>query len=95
MQHIKINSLALKLVKRIIENKEYYKAEINKLNNESTVVDMTNASWLGGKLVAEICMGGLGTINFTSINLDGHYLPAVNVYTSEPIISCMSSQLAG
>lgn len=95
MQHIKINNLALKIVKKIIENKDYYKAEITKLNNDSTVVDMTNASWLGGKLLAEICMGGLGTLNFTSFNLEEYYLPAVNVYTSEPIISCMASQLAG
>ena len=56
---------------------------------------MTNASWIGGKLVGEICMGGLGKVEFSSYDLYGHYLPAVNVYTSEPIISCMASQLAG
>ena len=56
---------------------------------------MTSASWIGGKLVGEICMGGLGSVEFTSYDLNGHYLPAVNVHTSEPIISCMASQLAG
>lgn len=95
MHHIKINTLALKIVESIIQNKEYYKAEVIKLDNGSTVLDMTNASWLGGKLVAEICMGGLGTLNFTSFSLGDHYLPAVNVFTSEPIISCLASQLAG
>ncbi len=93
--HVKINELTLKLVEKIIENKELYKAEIIKLDNGATVLDMTNASWYGGKLVGEICMGGLGTVDFTSYNLDGHYIPSVNVYTSEPIISCMASQLAG
>ncbi|MFX1498343.1 MAG: methenyltetrahydromethanopterin cyclohydrolase [Promethearchaeota archaeon] len=95
MHHIKINTLALKIVENIIQNKEYYKAEIIKLDNGSIVLDMTKASWLGGKLVAEICMGGLGTLNFTSFELGDHYLPAVNIYTSEPIISCLASQLAG
>lgn len=95
MHHIKINDLALKLVEKIIKSKEIYRAEVNKLNNGATVLDMKNASWIGGKLVGEICMGGLGTVEFTSYNLDEHYLPAVNVYTSEPIISCMASQLAG
>ena len=95
MHHIKINNLTLKLVKKIIENKELYKAEIQKLENGSTVLDMTNASWTGGKLVGEICMGGLGNVEFSSYNLDDHYIPSVNVYTSEPIISCMASQLAG
>ncbi len=93
--HVKINELTLKLVEKIIENKEFYKAEIQKFDNGATVLDMTNASWNGGKLVGEICMGGLGTVDFTSYNLDGHYIPSVNVYTSEPIISCMASQLAG
>jgi methenyltetrahydromethanopterin cyclohydrolase len=93
--HVKINELTLKLVEKIIENKEFYKAEIHKFDNGATVLDMTNASWNGGKLVGEICMGGLGTVDFTSYNLDGHYMPSVNVYTSEPIISCMASQLAG
>jgi len=93
--HVKINELTLKLVEKIIENKEFYKAEILKFDNGATVLDMTNASWNGGKLVGEICMGGLGTVDFTSYNLDGHYIPSVNVYTSEPVISCMASQLAG
>ncbi len=95
MHHIKINNLTLKLVKKIIENKELYKADIQKLENGSTVLDMANASWTGGKLVGEICMGGLGNVEFSSYDLDGHYIPSVNVYTSEPIISCMASQLAG
>jgi methenyltetrahydromethanopterin cyclohydrolase len=93
--HIKINELTLKLVKKIIERSEYFKAEVIKYDNGATVLDMTNASWSGGKLVGEICMGGLGTVNLTSYNLDGHFLPSVNVYTSHPIISCMASQLAG
>ncbi|MBY9004463.1 MAG: methenyltetrahydromethanopterin cyclohydrolase [Candidatus Lokiarchaeota archaeon] len=95
MHHIKINNLTLKLVNKIIENKELYKADIQKLENGSTILDMTNASWTGGKLVGEICMGGLGNVEFSSYDLDGHYIPSVNVYTSEPVISCMASQLAG
>ncbi len=95
MHHVKINELAKKIIERIIQNKEIYNVEVNKLNNGSTILDMTNASWIGGKLLGEICMGGLGTIKYSSYNLDGHYIPSVNVYTSEPIISCMASQLAG
>ncbi|MHA1292894.1 MAG: methenyltetrahydromethanopterin cyclohydrolase [Promethearchaeota archaeon] len=92
---MQINKLALKLVEKIIENKELYGAKVAKLSSGQTIIDMTNAGWIGGKLVGEICMGGLGTVEFTSYNLGAHYLPAVNVYTSFPIISCMASQLAG
>ncbi|MGQ4873979.1 MAG: methenyltetrahydromethanopterin cyclohydrolase [Promethearchaeia archaeon] len=97
---IKINELALKLVNKIIENKELYGAKVNKLSSGHTVIDMTNAGWIGGKLVGEICMGGLGTVEFTNYIINSQYrtpiyLPAVNVHTSHPIISCMASQLAG
>ncbi|MCK4369991.1 MAG: methenyltetrahydromethanopterin cyclohydrolase [Candidatus Lokiarchaeota archaeon] len=95
MHHVKMNELAKQIVDNIIQNKEIYNAEIFNLDNGSTLLDMTKASWIGGKLVGEICMGGLGTVEFSSYNLDGHYIPSVNVYTSEPIISCMASQLAG
>jgi len=90
-----MNELAKQIVDNIIQNKEIYNAEIFNLDNGSTLLDMTKASWIGGKLVGEICMGGLGTVELSSYNLDGHYIPSVNVYTSEPIISCMASQLAG
>jgi methenyltetrahydromethanopterin cyclohydrolase len=92
---IKINELTRNTVKKIIKNKEIYGAEVSNLANNATVLDMTNASWQGGKLVGEICMGGLGTVNFSSYNIGDHYIPSVTVYTSEPLISCMASQLAG
>ncbi len=95
MHHVKINELAKQIVERIIQNKEIYNVKIHKLDNGSAILDMTEASWIGGKLLGEICMGGLGTIKFSSYNLEGHYIPCVNVYTSEPLISCMASQLAG
>ncbi|MHA2393617.1 MAG: methenyltetrahydromethanopterin cyclohydrolase [Promethearchaeota archaeon] len=95
MHHVKINELARSIVKEIISKKDIYKAEVHELTNKSIVLDMTHASWRGGKLVGEICLGGLGNIEFSNYNLDGHYIPSVNVSTSEPLISCMASQLAG
>ena len=95
MLHIEINNLAKVIVEEIIHNKEIYKATVNQLKNGANVIDMSKASWIGGKLVGEICMGGLGKVDFSSYNLDNNFIPSVNVYTSEPIISCMASQLAG
>ncbi|MFX1377485.1 MAG: methenyltetrahydromethanopterin cyclohydrolase [Promethearchaeota archaeon] len=95
MHHVKINELGRQIIEAIIDNRDYYNAEVHKLDNGSTVLDMSKASWIGGKLVGEICMGGLGTIEFSSYNLERYFIPSVNVYTSEPVISCMASQLAG
>ncbi|MFX1277046.1 MAG: methenyltetrahydromethanopterin cyclohydrolase [Promethearchaeota archaeon] len=95
MHHVKINDLALKLVQQFIDNKEYYGAKVDKLSSGQTVVDLTEGSWEAGRILGEICMGGLGTVKFNNYNIDGHYFPAVDVYTSHPIVSCMASQLAG
>ena len=95
MHHVQINKLAKSLVEKIIRNKERYKVDVHTLANNSIVLDMAKSSWIGGKLVGEICMGGLGTVEFSYYNLDGHFIPSVNVHTSEPLISCMASQLAG
>ena len=95
MSQLKINDLTLDLVKKLIDNKDNYGIEIIELKNGSTVIDCTNASKMGGKIVGEICMGGLGSVEFTTYDLDGNTLDAVDVKTSEPIISCMASQLAG
>lgn len=95
MLHAQINELAKNLVEKLIQNKELYMVEVHNLANNSIVLDMTKSSWIGGKLVGEICMGGLGTVEFSYYNLDGHFIPSVNVYTSNPLISCMASQLAG
>jgi methenyltetrahydromethanopterin cyclohydrolase len=95
VHHAQINELAKKLVEKLIQNKEIYMVEVHNLANNSIVLDMTKSSWIGGKLVGEICMGGLGTVEFSYYNLDGHFIPSVNVHTSNPLISCMASQLAG
>ena len=95
MHHVKINQLALNLVQKLINNEHYYSAKVHKLESGATVIDITNGSWNAGKLVGEICMGGLATVEFSTFNLNSHFFPAVNVYTSHPIISCLASQLAG
>ena len=92
---VKINELTLKLVEKILSDEKFYGAKVNTLSTGQTVIDMTEANREGGKIVSEICMGGLGSVDFTTYDLDGHIIDAVEVKTSEPTISCMASQLAG
>lgn len=92
---VKINEITLKLVNQIIDNAEVLGAKVNKLSTGQTVIDLTNGTWEAGRLLGEICMGGLGSVKFSSCTIEGNYFPAVNVYTSFTTISCMASQLAG
>jgi methenyltetrahydromethanopterin cyclohydrolase len=45
--------------------------------------------------LAELCMGGLGHIAFTELEIGGTPYPGVQVWTDHPAASCMASQYAG
>jgi methenyltetrahydromethanopterin cyclohydrolase len=48
-----------------------------------------------GLLLAELCMGGLGRVDFAPLTIDGESWPGVQVWTDHPAECCMASQYAG
>ena len=48
-----------------------------------------------GRVLAELCMGGLGYIDMAMLTIDGESWPAVQVWTDHPSEACMASQYAG
>jgi methenyltetrahydromethanopterin cyclohydrolase len=48
-----------------------------------------------GRVLAELCMGGLGRVELTSMTIGGESWPAVQVWTDHPADACMASQYAG
>jgi methenyltetrahydromethanopterin cyclohydrolase len=48
-----------------------------------------------GRMLAELCMGGLGRIEFAPITIDGESWSGVQVWTDHPAAACMASQYAG
>jgi methenyltetrahydromethanopterin cyclohydrolase len=48
-----------------------------------------------GRVLAELCMGGLGHIDLAPLTIDGESWPAVQVWTDHPAEACMASQYAG
>ena len=48
-----------------------------------------------GLALAELCMGGLGHVAYTTLAIDGETWPGVQVWTDHPAESCMASQYAG
>ena len=48
-----------------------------------------------GLALAEICMGGLGHVDYTPLAIGGDAWPGVRVWTDHPAVSCMASQYAG
>jgi len=48
-----------------------------------------------GRRLAEICLGGLGSVSLATTNPDSSWPFVVTVHTSQPVIACLGSQYAG
>lgn len=48
-----------------------------------------------GRVLAELCMGGLGRIDYVPLTIGGETWPGVQVWTDHPAECCMASQYAG
>lgn len=48
-----------------------------------------------GRVLAELCMGGLGHVDLTPVTIDGESWSGVQVWTDHPAEACMASQYAG
>src|SRR5438046_6054097 len=51
--------------------------------------------YTAGLALAEICMGGLGHVDYTPLVIGDDTWPGVRVWTDHPAVSCMASQYAG
>lgn len=98
MQAISVNRLSMRMVQMLIDSPETFKVQATRLADGSTIIDAgieAPGGYEAGRLVAEICMGGLGSVQLTSSVLPDIPCPSVSVFTDHPVLSCMLSQMAG
>lgn len=90
---ISVNENSKLIVERMIDEGEVIGVDSFSLDNGTTVVDAgveVPAGYKAGKYFSEICMGGVGTVNYTMEDR-----PMVQVTADHPAVSCMASQYAG
>ena len=96
---ISINKNVMPKVKYLIEHAEILGCRHFVLKNGSHVIDMgvdAKGSFEAGKLFAEISMADLGTCQLTNYWLTNDIsVMAVEVYTAEPLLACLCSQIGG
>lgn len=95
---LSLNERALKLADDLAAEAEALGVTVHLLSNGTRVIDCGLKAPGGleaGRFFAEICLGGLGRVSFTHLNLEGWWLPAVTVYTDQPKLACMAAQYAG
>jgi methenyltetrahydromethanopterin cyclohydrolase len=93
-----VNQLAAPIAQKMIDNAEALRLGVEKLSNGTTVIDAgvkVPGGLEAGRLVGEICLGGLGEVRFSSNNTFKNWMTSIDVYTSNPVLACLASQYAG
>ena len=98
MNQASVNKLTLPLVQELITNAAKLRVGIEKLENGCTIIDagINHVGGLeAGRIIAEICLGGMGTVSISHSSYTTNWPLSVNVHTGNPVLGCLGSQYAG
>jgi len=98
MQSLSVNAGAAKLVERIKAAAAELKIAITRGELGETLIDAGSrspGSIAAGLQVAEICMGGLGTVTLAESASTPRWPWTLLVRSSNPVTACLASQYAG
>ncbi len=98
MTSLNMNARALALADAMADDPVGLRLAVTLLPGGARVIDAGSGAPGGlnaGLLLSEICMGGLGDVEYTTLSLGGESWPGVQVRTDHPAESCMASQYAG
>ena len=86
------------LVENLIVNAESLRLDVSNLNDGTRIIDAginAKGGIEAGRLIAEICMGGLGVVKLRASTNFHHWSWHVDVHSSNPVMACLASQYAG
>ena len=93
-----VNALAARLVDRLVADAPALRLRVTGGPAKARVID-AGASVLGsveaGRRIAEICLGGLGTVSIGPAGPLPRWPFSVHVHAWEPVLACLGSQYAG
>ena len=98
MKQASVNKLTQPLVQELIENAAKLRVGVEVLENGCTVIDAGIKHTGGleaGRIIAEICLGGMGTVTISHSSYTTNWPLSVNVHTGNPVLGCLGSQYAG
>src|SRR6266566_524149 len=98
MTDLGMNERASVLADKYIQRAAELRIAVQTLSSGARVVDAgvnVPGGLAAGLALADLCMGGLGHVEFASLMIGGEAWPGVNVWTDHPAESCMASQYAG
>ncbi|MEI2637091.1 MAG: methenyltetrahydromethanopterin cyclohydrolase [Methylotenera sp.] len=93
-----INGLSGPLVQQLIDNARALQIGVSTHESGATVVDagiLHAGSAEAGRLIAEICMGGLGKVELSDKTAFKDWPSGIKVQSKSPVLACLGSQYAG
>jgi len=98
MTGLQMNELATEIADHMEEHAAALRVRVHTLATGARIIDAgveIEGGYDAGLALAEICMGGLGNVAYSPLQIGGEAWPGVTVWTDHPAISCMASQYAG
>ena len=95
---LRMNELATEITDELGEHAPLFRVVSHTLASGARVIDAgveTDGGYDAGLALAEICMGGLGHVSYTPVQIGAEAWPGVTVWTDHPAVACMASQYAG
>ena len=95
---ISLNKQVKPLVEQLIDSHEKLNLSINESEGGAKIIDAgikTTGCLEAGRIITEICMGGLGTVSLSMTNNTPNWPLSIHVHSTDPVLSCLGSQYAG
>ena len=93
-----VNALAAVQVAALLQAAAMLRLKVSNSESGAVIVDAgidVAGGIEAGRRIAEICMGGLGTVAFVPGDAQVHGLSCVQVHSADPVLACLASQYAG
>lgn len=93
-----LNALTEPLVEYLVSNAASLRLAVSKLDNGCRIIDAginVPGGLEAGRIIAEICMGGLGTVKLRASTNFRNWSWHLDVHSTNPVLSCLGSQYAG
>lgn len=93
-----VSVLSRALVESLAQDPQRYRVKTTVEATGARIIDAgidARGGLEAGRLIGEICLGGLGRVALRSGNAFEHWHWNVDVYTSDPVSACLGSQYAG
>ncbi|WP_137718183.1 methenyltetrahydromethanopterin cyclohydrolase [Methylobacillus flagellatus] len=93
-----VNALTAPLLNRLLAEAHSLRLGVSRLPSGATLIDagIQHAGGLeAGRLIAEICMGGLGHVSLQAGGPFSHWPWQLTVHSRNPVLACLGSQYAG